>query len=86
MFRNYLPGLLHNVVTFSVDAVFVAVGDQATTIEHFFEQRIRAFSKGGCNHDQLNCRSVDFSKSRVPSHACLKVDSDSSCNSLANWN
>jgi len=55
MFRNYLPGLHHNVVAFSVDAVFIAVGDQATTIEHFFEQRIRAFFKGGCNHDQLNC-------------------------------
>ena len=61
------------MVAFSVDAVFIVVGDQATTIEHFFEQR-----KGGCNHDQLNCRSVDFSKSRVPSHACLEVDLDSS--------
>ena len=66
------------MVVFLVDAVFIAVGDQATTIDHFFEQRIRAFFKGGCNHDQLNCRSVDFSKSRVPNHACLEVDSDSS--------
>ena len=57
---NYLLGLHYDVVAFSVDAVFIVVGDQATTIEHFFEQRIRAFSKGGCNHDQLNCWSVDF--------------------------
>ena len=84
--RIYLPGLHRDAAAFSVDAVFIAVGDQATTIEHFFKQRIRAFSKGGCNHDQLNCWSVDFSKSRVPNHACLEVDSDPSWNSLANWN
>ena len=66
------------VVTFSVNAVLIVVGDQATAIEYFFKRRIRAFSKVGCNHDQFNCRSVDFSKSRVPSHACLEVDSDSS--------
>ena len=76
--RIYLPGLHCNMVAFSIDAVFIAIGDQATIIEHFFKQRIRAFSKGGCNHDQLNCQSVDFSKSRVPNHACLEVDSDSS--------
>ena len=35
--RNYLPRLHCDVVAFSVDAVFIAVGDQATTIEHFFE-------------------------------------------------
>ena len=75
---NYLPGLHRDVAAFSVDVVFIVVGDQATTIEHFFEQRIRAFSKGGCNHDQLNCRSVDLSKSRVPNHACLEANSDSS--------
>ena len=86
MFRNYLPGLHHNVVAFSIDAVLIVVGDQATTIENLFKRRIRAFSKVGCNHVQLNCRSVDFSKSRVPSHACLQVDSDSSWKSLANWN
>ena len=86
MFRNYLPGLHHNVVAFSIDAVRIVVGDQAAAIENFFKQRIRASSKVGCNHDQFNCRSVDFSKSRVPSHACLKVDSDLSWNSLANWN
>jgi len=84
--RNYLPGLHRDVVAFSVDAVFITVGDQATTIENLFKRRIRAFSKVGCNHVQLNCRSVDFSKSRVPSHACLQVDSDSSWKSLANWN
>ena len=76
--RIYLPGLHHNVVAFSIDAVRIVVGDLAAAIEHFFKQRIRASSKVGCNHDQFNCRSVDFSKSRVPSHACLKVDSDSS--------
>jgi hypothetical protein len=84
--RNYLPGLHHNVVAFSVDAVFIAVGDQATTIDHFFKQRIWAFSKVGWNHDQFNCWSVDFSKLRVPNHACVEVDSDSSWNLLANWN
>ena len=83
--RNYLPGLHHNVAAFSIDAVLLVVGDQATAIEYFFKRRIRAFSKVGCNHDQFNCRSVDFSKSRVPSHACLEVDSDSSWNSLADW-
>ena len=83
--RNYLPGLHHNVVAFSIDAVLIVVGDQAATIEHFFKQRIQAFSKVGCNHDQFNCRSVDFSKSRVPSYTCLKVDSDSSWNSFAIW-
>ena len=71
---------------FSVDVVFITVGDQATAIKHFFKRRVRAFSKVGCNHDQFNCWSVDFLKSRVPSHACLEVDSDSSWNSLANWN
>ena len=84
--RNYLPGLHHNVVAFSIDVVRIVVGDQAAAIEHFFKQRIRASSKVGCNHDQFNCRSVDFSKSRVPSHACLKVDSDLSWSSLANCN
>ena len=49
--RNYLPRLHHNVVAFSIDAVLIVVGDQAATIEHFFRQRIRAFSKVGCNHD-----------------------------------
>ena len=78
MFSNYLPGLHHNVVAFLIDAVLIVVGDQAVTIEHFFKQRIQAFSKVGSNHDQFNCRSVDFSKSRVPSHAFLEVDSDSS--------
>ena len=33
----YLPGLHHNVVAFSVDAVFIVVGDQATAIEHFIQ-------------------------------------------------
>ena len=80
--RIYLPGLHHNMVAFSVDAVFIAVGDQATIIEHFFKRRIRAFSKGRCNNDQLNCQSIDFSKSRVPSHTCLEVNSDSSRNSF----
>ena len=80
--RNYLPRLDRNMVAFSVDAVFIAVGDQATIIEHLFKRRIRAFSKVGCNHDQFNCRSVDFSKSRVPSHTCLEVNSDSSRNSF----
>ena len=80
--RIYLPRLHRNMVTFSVDAVFIAIGDQATIIEHFFKRRIRAFSKVGWNHDLFNCRSVDFSKSRVPSHACLEVDSDSSWNSF----
>ena len=80
--RNYLPGLHHNVAAFSIDAVLLVVGDQATAIEYFFKRRIRAFSKVGCNHDQFNCRSVDFSKSRVPNHACLEVDSDSSWNSF----
>jgi len=84
--RNYLPGLHHNVAAFSIDAVLLVVGDQATAIEYFFKRRIRAISKVGCNHDQLNCRCFDFSKSRVPSYTCLKVDSDSSWNSLANWN
>ena len=74
----YLPGLHHDVVAFSVDAVFIAVGDQATIIEHFVKRRIRDFSKVRCNHDQFNCRSVDFSKSRVPNHACIEVNSDSS--------
>ena len=35
--RNYLPGLHRDVVAFLVDVVFIAVGDQATTIEHFIQ-------------------------------------------------
>ena len=34
---NYLPGLHRNVVAFSVDVVFIVVGDQATAIEHFIQ-------------------------------------------------
>ena len=64
------------MAAFSIDAVLLVVGDQATAIEYFFKRRIRAFSKVGCNHNQFNCRSVDFSGSRVPSHAYLEVDLD----------
>ena len=42
--RIYLPGLHCNMVAFSVDAVFIAIGDQATIIEHFFKRRIRGSS------------------------------------------
>ena len=36
--RNYLPGLHRDVAAFSVDVVFIVVGDQATAMEHFIQK------------------------------------------------
>ena len=46
MFRNYLPGLHHNMVAFSVDAVFIVVGDQTTAIEHFIQMENSSLFQG----------------------------------------
>jgi len=46
MFRNYLPGLHHNVVAFSVDAVFIVVGDQATATEHSIQTENSSLFQG----------------------------------------
>ena len=46
MFRNYLPGLHHNMVAFSVDAVFIVVGDQAMAIEHFIQTENSSLFQG----------------------------------------
>ena len=44
--RNYLPGLHHNVVASSIDAVFIVVGDQATAIEHFIQMENSSLFQG----------------------------------------
>jgi hypothetical protein len=43
---NYLPGLNHDVVAFSVDVVFIVVGVQATTIEHFIQTENSSLFQG----------------------------------------
>ena len=42
----YLPGLHHNVVAFSVDAVFIVVVDQATAIVHFMQTENSSLFQG----------------------------------------
>ena len=46
LLRNFLPGLHHNVVAFSIDAVFIVVGDQATAIEHFIQMENSSLFQG----------------------------------------
>jgi len=44
--RIYLPGLHRDVVAFSVDAVFIVVGDQTTAIEHFIQTENSSLFQG----------------------------------------
>ena len=44
--RNYLPRLHRDVVAFSVDAVFIVVGDQTTAIEHFIQTENSSLFQG----------------------------------------
>jgi len=59
--RNFLPGLHRNVVAFSVDAVFIVVGDQATAIEHFMQTENSSFFQ-----DWMQSWSIQLLKCWLP--------------------